>query len=195
MNLKEILNNKNFIKEIVIDEITLKKKIEELGKQITDDYKNEDDLIAICVLRGSVMFFTDLVRQIKIPIILDFIAVESYGNRKSSSGTVRILKDIKENIEGKNVLLVDDIVDTGLTFASLKDTLLAKRPKTLKFCTLITKPSQIIVPVDINYQGFEIENKFVVGYGLDYSEYFRNLNFIFVPDDKILNKAGLILEE
>ncbi|HOK40259.1 MAG TPA: hypoxanthine phosphoribosyltransferase [bacterium] len=193
--LKEIIYKKSFIKEIVINREELQNRIKELGEKITRDYQNENEIIIICVLRGAVMFFTDIIKYINLPIILDFISVSSYGKSKKSSGIVRIIKDIKENIENKNVLIIEDIVDTGLTLINLKKTLETRNPKSLKVCCLINKPSQRLVPLEIDYVGFTIEDKFVVGYGLDYSEFFRNYDFIFVPNEEVLNKAGLYLDE
>lgn len=187
--------NNDYIKEIVISEKEIQQKVKSLANRINEDYKNTDSLIVICVLRGAVHFFADLVKQLKIPVVLDFISVTSYGNRKTSSGIVRIIKDIKEDIQNKDVLIIEDIIDTGLTYHNLLQTLGTRSPRSIRSCILVNKPSKRLVNIDVNYEGYVIEDKFVVGYGLDYMEYFRNVPFIFVPNEKLLNQAGLILEE
>lgn len=171
---------KNKVKEILISEQQLKDKVIELGKKISEDYKNSDDFLMVCILKGGVIFMADLIRTVDIPVKIEFMAVSSYGNSTSSSGIVRIMKDLDTSIEGKDVLLVEDIVDTGLTLKYIKEYLLARKPKSLKICTMLDKPSRRKVQVDVDYKGFEIPDKFVIGYGLDYAGLYRNLPYIGV---------------
>ncbi len=174
----------NEVDEILITEKEIKEKIEELGKKITEDYKGKD-LVFIGVLRGAVVFMADLARAISIPMIFDFIAISSYGAATESSGVVRILKDLDETIEGKDVLVVEDIVDTGLTLDYLLRILKSRKPASLKVCTLLNKNARRKVKVKVDYSGFDIPNKFVVGYGLDYVGKFRNVPFVFTLNPKI----------
>ncbi len=174
----------NEIDEILITEKEIKEKIEELGKKITEDYKGKD-LVFIGVLRGAVVFMADLARAISIPMIFDFIAISSYGAATESSGVVRILKDLDETIEGKDVLVVEDIVDTGLTLDYLLRILKSRKPASLKVCTLLNKNARRKVKVKVDYSGFNIPNKFVVGYGLDYEGKFRNVSYVFTLNPKI----------
>jgi len=168
------------VKEVLINEQQIQEKVKELGEIISEDYKDSEDLLLVGILKGGVVFMADLLRAIKIPVKIEFMAVSSYGNSTTSSGIVRILKDLDTSIEGKDVLLVEDIVDTGLTLNYLKEYLLARKPKSLKICTMLDKPSRRKVHVDIDYKGFEIPDKFVVGYGLDFSGLYRNLPYIGV---------------
>lgn len=191
----KLFESTDFVSEVIITEQQIKDKVKVLAEKINNDYKDTNALVVVCVLRGAVHFFADLVKHLRIPVILDFISVSSYGKAKVSSGIVRIIKDINEDINNKDVLIIEDIIDTGLTFHNLLETLSAKHPKSIKTCVLVDKPSKRQVDVNVNYVGFEIEDKFVVGYGLDYMEFFRNVPFIFVPDDELLNKFGLILDE
>jgi len=174
----------NEVDEILITEKEIKEKIEELGKKITEDYKGKD-LVFIGVLRGAVVFMADLARAIFIPMIFDFIAISSYGAATESSGVVRILKDLDETIEGKDVLVVEDIVDTGLTLDYLLRILKSRKPASLKVCTLLNKNARRKVKVKVDYSGFDIPNKFVVGYGLDYEGKFRNIPYVFTLNPKI----------
>jgi len=174
----------NEIDEILITEEEIKEKIAELGKKITEDYKGKN-LVFIGVLRGAVVFMADLARAISIPMIFDFIAISSYGAATKSSGVVRILKDLDETIEGKDVLIVEDIVDTGLTLDYLLRILKSRKPASLKVCTLLNKNARRKVKVKIDYSGFDIPNKFVVGYGLDYEGKFRNVPYVFTLNPKI----------
>jgi len=174
----------NEIDEILITEKEIKEKIKELGKKITEDYKGKD-LVFIGVLRGAVVFMADLARAISIPMIFDFIAISSYGAATESSGVVRILKDLDETIEGKDVLVVEDIVDTGLTLDYLLRILKSRKPASLKVCTLLNKNARRKVKVKVDYSGFDIPNKFVVGYGLDYVGKFRNVPYVFTLNPKI----------
>ena len=172
----------NDILKVLITKEELEQKVKELGQMITKDYKDKD-LMIVGVLKGCVIFLSDLIREIDLPLTMDFMAVSSYGRSTHSSGVVRILKDLDEDIEGKDVLIVEDIVDTGLTLNYLADNLLSRNPKSLKICCCLDKPSKRRVPVKVDYVGFTIPDKFVVGYGLDYAEKYRNLSYICVVDD------------
>ncbi len=174
----------NEIDEILITEKEIKEKIVELGKKIAEDYQDKD-LVFVGVLRGAVIFMADLARAISIPMIFDFIAISSYGAATESSGVVRILKDLDETIEGKDVLVVEDIVDTGLTLDYLLRILKSRKPASLKVCTLLNKNARRKVKVKVDYSGFDIPNKFVVGYGLDYEGKFRNVSYVFTLNPKI----------
>jgi hypoxanthine phosphoribosyltransferase len=173
---------KDILAEILIDEITLQSRIKELADEINRDYRG-DDLLLICILRGGIVFLVDLMRQISVPHQLDFMAVTSYGSgSRQSGGSVRLSLDLKTDIRGRNVLLVEDIVDSGNTIAYVLEFLQTRQPRSLKVCTLLDKPERRETPVPINYRGFSIPNKFVFGYGLDLDEYYRNLPFIAVVD-------------
>ncbi|PJF31907.1 MAG: hypoxanthine phosphoribosyltransferase [Candidatus Thermofonsia Clade 1 bacterium] len=168
-----------FIEEILIDEEMLQARIEALGAQINADYSHAADLLLICVLKGGVMFLTDLMRHIHVPHAVDFMAISSYGaGARESSGIVRIDLDLRQNVEGRNLLIVEDIIDTGTTLAYLRRLLLARNPASLRICTLLSKPSRRLTDIPIDYVGFEIPDKFVFGYGLDLDELYRNLPFI-----------------
>ncbi|MBZ4688685.1 MAG: hypoxanthine phosphoribosyltransferase [Clostridia bacterium] len=167
------------IKEVLVDEETIARTVKELGKQITEDYKGKE-LIVVGILKGAIMFLSDLVREVKIPLILDFMSVSSYGDSTQTSGAVRFLKDLEVSIEGKHVLIVEDIVDTGLTFNYLLDNLRSRKPASLKTCTFLDKPSRRKADVQVDYKGLEVPDEFVVGYGLDFAEEYRNLPYIAV---------------
>jgi hypoxanthine phosphoribosyltransferase len=162
-------------------------KVEQLAREITCFYQQEkaDQVVVIGILRGAVVFLSDLIRRLDIPVKLDFMAVSSYGDNTQSSGSLRILKDITEDISGQHVLIVEDIIDTGLTLESLKSILWSRNPKTLSFCTFLNKPSRREVRVDIDFCGFEIPDEFVVGYGLDYAGRFRELPYIAILDPSV----------
>jgi len=170
-----------YLQEILIDETTLQKRIAELGGQISADYAESEPLLLICILKGGVMFLTDLMRHITVPHEIDFLAVSSYerGDRESK-GSVRIDMDLSEEVRGKHLLIVEDIIDTGNTLRFVMDVLQARQPASLRLCTLLDKPSRRTVNIPVDYTGFQIENKFVFGYGLDLDEKFRNLPFIGV---------------
>lgn len=171
---------KEDVAEVLITEEELQARIAELGKAISADYQGRD-LLAVCILRGAVIFLSDLIRQIAVPHEIDFMAVSSYGgNSTESSGVVRILMDLTTSIEGRDVLIVEDIVDTGLTLDYIIDNLKTRRPASLRTCALLNKHERRKVDVPLDYVGFDIPNKFVVGYGLDYEEKYRNLPFIGV---------------
>ncbi len=165
------------IQEILITEQQLKEKVKELGRMITKDYQGKD-LVLLGVLKGAIMFMADLSRAIDLPLSIDFMAVSSYGSSTRSSGIVKIIKDHDINIEGKDVLIVEDIIDSGLTLSYLRETLLGRKPRSLKICTILDKPERREADVKVDYCGFKIPDKFVVGYGLDFDEKYRNLPFI-----------------
>ena len=177
-------NYNDFLSEILIDPETLQNRVRELGAEISRDYADIDGpLLLICVLRGGVPFLVDLMRHLTVPHMLDFMAISSYGTgARESSGNVRLTMDLMTNIKDKHVLLVEDIIDSGHTIASLLELLETRQPKSLKVCALLDKAErrEAIVPVD--YCGFVIPNKFVFGYGLDIDEHYRNLPFIGVVD-------------
>ncbi len=162
---------------VLIDEERIANRIKEIGIQIAKDYKDKN-LVVIGILKGAVLFMADLIKRIDIPLSIDFMAVSSYGKSTRSSGVVRILKDLDEEIEGKDVLIVEDIVDTGLTLKFLAENILSRNPASLKVCCLLDKPSRRKVAVSVDYVGFEIPDEFVVGYGLDYAQKYRNMPFI-----------------
>lgn len=177
-----------YLQEILIDEITLQQRIADLGQQISDDYAGVQDLILICILKGGVMFLTDLMRHIDVPHEIDFLAVSSYGRGvRASSGNVRIDMDLSVQVRDKHVLIVEDIIDSGNTLQFVIDVLKARHPASVKLCTLLDKYSRRSVPITIDYTGFQIEDKFVFGYGLDLDEKFRNLPFIGVVNLDSLN--------
>ena len=174
---------KSFLSEVLISESALKARITSLGQEISKDYRESEDFLLVCILRGAVLFLTDLSREITVPHAMDFMAISSYGTgNRSSSGVVRITMDLTTNISAKDVLIVEDIVDSGNTLSYVLDLLSTRKPKSLHVCTLLDKKERREVPVPLKYVGFEIPNKFVFGYGLDMDEYFRNLPFIGVVD-------------
>lgn len=160
-----------------ISEDQIQKKVKELGDTLTKKFKDQD-LVAICVLKGSFMFYSDLIRNIQTDVQCEFFGVSSYHGGTSSSGEVKVTLDLGHPIEGKNVLLIEDIIDTGLTMNYLKSNLLARKPKSLTTVALLEKPDALKVPCEIDLVGFKIPNDFVVGYGLDYQGYYRNLPYI-----------------
>jgi hypoxanthine phosphoribosyltransferase len=170
-----------FLKEVLIPQDTLQRRIAELGNQISEDFKNSESLLLVCILRGAVIFLTDLSRQIRVPHALDFMAISSYGvGNRTSSGVVRITMDLSTNISNKDVLIVEDIIDSGNTLSYVLEMLTTRKPRSLNVCALLDKAERREVEVPIRYRGFEIPNKFVFGYGLDLDELFRNLPFIGV---------------
>jgi hypoxanthine phosphoribosyltransferase len=171
------------VAEVLIDQETLQNRVVELGAEISADYQGRD-LLLVGVLKGAVFFMADLMRRLTVPCEIDFMAISSYGAATNSSGVVRILKDLDINIAGRDVLVVEDIVDSGLTLSYLRRTLLARKPATLEICALLTKPERREIDVPLRYVGFEIPNRFVIGYGLDFAERYRNLPYIGVlqPD-------------
>ena len=167
----------NDVEKVLLSEEQLSQKIAELGEEISKDYQGKE-IVAICVLKGAILFMADLARAVKVPMALDFMAVSSYGNGTSTSGTVRILKDLDNSIEGKHVLVVEDIIDSGVTLKYLLKNLKSGKPASIRHCTLLHKPERRRVEVDIDYCGFTVPDYFLVGYGLDYAEKYRNLPFI-----------------
>jgi hypoxanthine phosphoribosyltransferase len=171
------------IGEILVQPDDLKRKVREIGQQITVDYA-ERDLLLVCVLKGAVFFLADLMRAIEIPCEVDFMAVSSYGSETDSSGVVRILKDLDRPIAGRDVLIVEDIVDSGLTLQYLLRNLGAREPASLEVCALLTKPERRKVELPTRYVGFEIPDKFAIGYGLDVAERYRNLPYVAALTDQ-----------
>lgn len=171
------------ISRVLIKEEEIRQKVKELGKRITYDYQNKD-LFVIGILKGSVVFLADLIREISLPLEIDFMAVSSYGATTHTSGVVRILKDLDTDINNKDVLIIEDIIDTGLTLSYLKENLLSREPASLKVCTMLDKPDRRKVQLIPDYNGYEIPDEFVVGYGLDYNQNFRNLPYIGVVNTR-----------
>jgi hypoxanthine phosphoribosyltransferase len=171
--------------EILIDEDALSSRVAELGVEVSADYQGRD-LLLIGVLKGAVFFMADLMRHITVPCEVDFMAISSYGDSTDSSGIVRILKDLDINIEGRDVLVVEDIIDSGLTLSYLMRNLESREPASLEVCALMTKPARREIDVPVRYIGFEIPNRFVVGYGLDFDERYRNLPYVAVLSDEFI---------
>ena len=174
------------IEKILINETELKDKVVDLGNQISDDYKGLSPVF-ITVLRGSIIFLCDLIREVKIPISLDFLSVSSYSGQ-THTGVVRIIKDLDENIENRHVVLIEDIIDTGLTLNYIVGMLRDRKPASIKVCALLDKKVRRIIDIPIDYKGFEIPDEFVVGYGMDYNQQYRNLPFIGILKEEILNQ-------
>jgi hypoxanthine phosphoribosyltransferase len=175
---------KEFLEEVLIPEEALNKRIAQLGEQISQDYAGRD-LLLVCILRGGVIFLSDLMRHITNPLTLDFMAVSSYGiGARASTGQARITLDLNTDICGRNVLVIEDIVDSGYTIQAVLNLLETRRPATLRVCTLLDKASRRAIPVPIDYCGFIIPDKFIFGFGLDVDEYYRNLPFIGTLDQK-----------
>ncbi len=168
-----------YIKEILIGEEALQNRVREIAKQIEIDYRDKDPVL-IGILKGAVPFMADLLKNIHVPVRIDFMAVSSYGSSTESTGNVKILKDLDKPIRSQNVIIVEDIIDTGFTIDYLLKTLRVRKPKSIRVCTLLSKPERRIIEVPIDYKGFDIPNKFVIGYGLDYAEHYRNLPYIAV---------------
>ena len=164
---------------VLLSEEEVDKRINEIGKQISKDYEGKN-IHLICVLKGGVFFMCELAKRIEVPVSMDFMAISSYGADTKSSGVIRIVKDLDESITGKDVLVVEDIVDSGRTLSYLLMMLKERKPKSLKLCTLLDKPDRRVIDVDVDYTGFEIPDEFVVGYGLDYAQKYRNLPYIGV---------------
>lgn len=165
----------------IVNQEDMKRRIEELGRQITADYAGKD-LILVGVLKGAFAFYADLARAIRAPLRVDFLVVTSHGSKAKTSGKVTMVSDLTEDIRGRDVLLVEDIVDSGLTVQHLIKTLAKRKPRSIKVCTLLSKPERRKIPVALDYVGFEISNKYVVGYGLDYQQQYRNLPYLAVLD-------------
>ncbi len=170
-----------YLSEVLINEASLQARIAELGAQISSDYSDCEDLLLLCILKGGVMFLSDLSRHIHVPHMIDFMAASSYGaGARQSSGSVRIDMDLRMDVKGKHVLVVEDIIDSGYTLSFVIKTLKNREPASLKLCALLNKQSRREVDIEVDYIGFDIENKYVFGYGLDLDERFRNLPFVGV---------------
>lgn len=165
--------------ETLISEEKLQARIAELGAQISKDYQGKE-LVILCILKGGVMFMTDLVKHITVPLKMEFMVVSSYGDEYKSSGLVKIIKDLDEPIHGKNVLIVEDIIDSGRTLSYLTKMLSEREPESLRLCTLLDKEEKRETEVEVDYTGFTVGDEFVIGYGLDYKQYYRNLPYIAV---------------
>ena len=166
---------------VMISEEDVDKRIEELGRQISEDYAGKQ-VHLICILKGSVFFTCELAKRITVPVSLDFMSVSSYGDGTTSSGIVKIAKDLDETLEGKDVIVIEDIIDSGRTLHYLLEVLQKRKPNSLKLCTLLDKPDRRVKEVKVDYVGFEIPDEFVVGYGLDYAQKYRNLPYIGVVE-------------
>ena len=177
------------VEEVLIDQETLAQRIAELGAEVSADYRGKD-LLLVGVLKGAIFFIADLMRSIDVPCEIDFMAISSYGAQTDSSGVVRILKDLDINIEGRDVLVVEDIIDSGLTLSYLIRNLESREPASLEVCALMTKPERRQIDVPVRYSGFEIPNRFVIGYGLDFGERYRNLPYVGVLDPDLLPEGG-----
>ncbi len=177
------------VEAILVEETALRSRVAELGEEISLDYAGREPLL-IGVLKGAVFFMADLMRQLTVPCEVDFMAISSYGAATGSSGVVRILKDLDINIEGRDVLVVEDIIDSGLTLSYLMRNLEAREPASLEICALLTKPDRREIEVPVRYVGFEIPNRFVVGYGLDFAERYRNLPYVGVLDERLLDETA-----
>jgi hypoxanthine phosphoribosyltransferase len=176
------------VAEVLIEEDVLRSRVVELGDEISRDYDGRE-LLLIGVLKGAVFFMADLMRQLTVPCEIDFMAISSYGASTDSSGVVRILKDLDINIESRDVLVVEDIIDSGLTLSYLIRNLEAREPASLEVCALMTKPERREIDVPVRYVGFEIPNRFVIGYGLDFAERYRNLPYVGVLDPDLVSEA------
>lgn len=175
------------IEQVLISEKQLQIKISEMGKKISEDYKDKN-LLLVGILKGSVMFMADLMREIDIPFEIDFMSVSSYGSGVKTSGVVKIIKDLDVSVEKFDVLIVEDILDSGNTLSHLLNMLRGRNPRSIKICTLLDKPQCRTADVQANYLGFSIPNKFVVGYGLDYDEKYRNLSYIGILKESVYSK-------
>jgi hypoxanthine phosphoribosyltransferase len=175
--------------EVLIPSEEIQRRVQELGKQIAQDYADKQPIL-VGVLKGAAVFMVDLMRAMDIPLALDFMAVSSYGISTRTSGIVRILKDLDSDITGRHVLIVEDIIDTGLTLQYITELLWARHPASLRICTLLDKPANRQIDIHLDYVGFVIPNRFVVGYGLDYGEIYRNLPFIGVLKPEIYATSG-----
>lgn len=176
------------IAEVLLDAPAIAAKVAELGRQIADDYAGKDPVF-VSILKGALPFLADLMRQVPIPLSLDFLEVSSYGSSTESSGAVRILKDLAHPIADRHVLVVEDILDTGYTLRYVLEHLEQQKPASVKLCTLLDKPARRIVPIKVDYRGVEIPDRFVVGYGLDYNERYRNLPFIGVLRPEVYERS------
>jgi len=172
------------LREILITEEEIRQKVEELGRKLTEDYRGKNPL-CVCVLKGAALFMTDLVRRMEIPLEMDFMAVSSYGASTVSSGVVRIIKDLDTSVEGRHVLMVEDIIDTGLTLSYLLELMRQRNAASIKVVTLLDKPHRRVVDLNPDYCGFTVPDAFLVGYGLDYAEKYRNLPYIGILKEEV----------
>jgi hypoxanthine phosphoribosyltransferase len=177
---------KKDLKRILVTEEEIRQKVGELGRAISEDYRGKQ-LLVVGILKGSIVFMSDLIRAIDLPLEIDFMEVSSYGHSTESSGAVRILKDLDVDIEGRDVLVVEDIIDTGLTLNYLMEILRARKPASLKVCTFLNKPSRRKVKMEADFNGYDIPDEFAVGYGLDYAEKYRNLPYVAVLKPEAYN--------
>ena len=175
------------VERVLLSEDEIKNRIKEIAKKLDEDYKGKRPLM-VAILKGSVMFFADLIREMKSEISIDFMAISSYGNGAKSSGEVKMIKDLDGKIEGKDVIIVEDIIDSGYTMRYLKHLLEARRPSSIKICALLDKPSRRETEIEIDYKGFEVEDEFVVGYGLDYAGLYRNFPYIGILKREVYEK-------
>jgi hypoxanthine phosphoribosyltransferase len=176
------------VKEVLISSSEIQETVRQMGDSVTEDYRGKRPLL-VGILRGAVVVLGDLMRNIDLPCEIDFMDISSYGTGTSSSGVVRILKDLEEDITGRHVLIVEDIIDTGLTLSYLRRSLLARKPASLEICALLSKPSRRRVELDVKYLGFEVPDEFVVGYGLDFAGAYRNLPDICILKPEVFAKA------
>lgn len=174
------LNLMDHVQTVMIDEARLQQRIQEIAREIENDYADVERPLLLCVLKGAFIFLSDLTRLLEMPHEVDFMAISSYGAGTTSSGAVRIVLDLKEDIAGRHILIVEDIIDSGRTLDYMRRNLLARKPASLRICTLLNKPSRREVDVPVDYTGFDIPDEFVVGYGLDFAQLYRNLPFIAV---------------
>lgn len=172
------------IKSVLISEEELQQKVSELGRQISEDYRGKN-LLVISVLKGASVFMSDIIRKITVPIQIDFMAASSYGKGTATTGSVKIIKDLDIDVSGFDILIVEDILDSGVTLSNLIKVLQSRKPKSVNVCALLSKPSRRKVEVPVKYEGFIVPDEFVVGYGLDYAEYYRNLPFIGILKEEI----------
>ncbi len=175
---------KNDIKSVLLTAEQIAEKCEELGKQITEDYRGKD-LLLVSVLKGGVVFFSDLMRHIDLPLMIDFMVVSSYGSGAKTSGNVKVIKDLDINVADKDVLIIEDILDSGVTLQHLTVLLNSRGPKSIKICTLLDKPERRKADITSDYIGFKVPDEFLIGYGLDYAEKYRNLPYIGLLDPKV----------
>lgn len=177
------MSRSTVLPRVLIPETKIRQRTLDLASEITFDYRGKE-VVAICILKGSFIFFSDLIRNIDLPLTCEFMGVSSYGNKTTSSGEVKVTLDMTEPLNGKHVIVIEDIVDTGLTMQYIVNTLRARKPASLKVCTLLHKPECMKCDLDLDYVGFKIGNEFVVGYGLDHGGRFRNIPYIGVMDNE-----------
>lgn len=181
---------KKDIKEVLISEEDILKRVKELGAEITNDYKDKD-LIVVGILKGAVVFMSELCKRIDLPMNMDFMSVSSYGKSSRSTGEVKIIKDLDASVEGKDILIVEDIIDTGLTLSYLTDNLRKRGANSVKIVTLLDKPNRKNLEVKVDYLGFEVPKEFIVGYGLDYAEVYRNLPYVASLKEEVYSHSEI----